>query len=267
MKDTYKCAWCGADLGVFADGIADVRPVLTAHAGRCFMVGDWVRWEHGDVSDNWVEGQITRLDSAAVDISISREGPSRTHRGGVQPFGRGRLRRIARPGQASMDGNRCSGCGLECAWSVISDGAQCNACRATTGLPPLARKHGPGGRGVAGPCDLDCAKCAAERATAPTPPTPALYDGLTAEQCLELWSQEQREGDDARCNNCELIKHEHQLRRGRDCEAYEASITPEQLTAARELWSAKLRQHQREAQERERLRVTIDQDAEDGPWR
>lgn len=59
--------------------------------------------------------------------------------------------------------NHYSGCHLECAWSAISDGAQCNACRARAGLPPLPRKHGPGGRGVAGPCDPDCAKCAMER--------------------------------------------------------------------------------------------------------
>ena len=68
-----------------------------------------------------------------------------------------------------------------------------------------------------------------------------LYDGLTADQCLELWSQGQR-----------------------DCER--KALSTAQYVAARELWSAKLRQLQQEAQERERTRVTIDQDEDDGPW-
>lgn len=58
----------------------------------------------------------------------------------------------------------CRGCGLECAWSAISDGVYCNPCRAKSGLPALPRKHGPGGSGLSGPCDADCRKCAVERA-------------------------------------------------------------------------------------------------------
>lgn len=71
---------------------------------------------------------------------------------------------------------------------------------------------------------------------------PTLYDGLTAEQCLDLMQRRQREA-----TNSQFL-----------------TITPAQLAAARDLWSHQLKQRISAAKERERLSVTYcAADAED----
>lgn len=65
-------------------------------------------------------------------------------------------------------------------------------------------------------------------------PSPVLYDGITAEQCLELYVESQRyESEPAR-----------------------KLLTPARLAAARELWSAQLRAKCEAAKEKERCAVT-----------
>lgn len=85
---------------------------------------------------------------------------------------------------------------------------------------------------------VDC--CASDTAPAPGP---VRYDGLTAEQCLELYVERQQEhGDSADCY----------------------MMTPLQLAAARELWSAQLRAKREAAKEKERCAVTYcEVDADD----
>jgi hypothetical protein len=100
----YKCARCDAVLEVPSGGKAnDWNQAVAAHHERCFRVGDHVRWEYGlGVHGNWVEGTIVRYAPGedSVDIRIEREGPKRTHQGGVQTFGgTSTLRRIPRPEQ------------------------------------------------------------------------------------------------------------------------------------------------------------------------
>lgn len=74
-------------------------------------------------------------------------------------------------------------------------------------------------------------------------PGPVLYDGLTAEQCLELYVERQREHDSSA--DCYLM-------------------TEPQLAAARELWSAQLRAKREAAKEKERCAVTYcEVDSED----
>jgi hypothetical protein len=92
------CARCRAPL------TGDLDIAIAGHAERCFIVGDWVRWNHPRMADNWVEGELARVDSASADIVVVNEGPGR-HRsvGGREIFGRHdgtNLRHIDRPGQA-----------------------------------------------------------------------------------------------------------------------------------------------------------------------
>lgn len=88
------CARCSATIDLAA---------VEQHHERCFVVGDWVRWEYSAGSDNWVEGDITAI-GYYMSIDIKRFGPGRTQRLGVQDFGRESLgaviRHIQRPGQA-----------------------------------------------------------------------------------------------------------------------------------------------------------------------
>ena len=147
----------------------------------------------------------------------------------------------------------CRGCGLECAWSAIADGVFCNECRAKQGLPALARKHGPGGRGTVGPCDPDCAKCAAERTGAPTAGAPVI-DGISPRLCFQRWAE-----------NRTLVEHG---------ENPAHVMTPDQIaeakrhygTVARHTWMQQLRARIAARKEAERNAVVLEQDAEDFEW-
>ena len=65
-------------------------------------IGDWVRWEHGDMADNWVEGEVMRIPAKGiqVDILVAREGAGRHQSKSLQLFGLGNksiIHRILRP--------------------------------------------------------------------------------------------------------------------------------------------------------------------------
>jgi hypothetical protein len=105
---TTKCARCGVVLDLpktWSAALANTAldAAVFAHAERCFIVGDWVRWEHPTRPDNWVEGELVRVDGASADIVVANEGPGRPRSvGGHGIFGRHgqNLRRIERPVQA-----------------------------------------------------------------------------------------------------------------------------------------------------------------------
>lgn len=61
-----------------------------------------------------------------------------------------------------MSDTRCEGCNEPAAYSALDMTMRCDACRVTAGRPPRGVKHGPGGRGEVGPCDMDCEKCLME---------------------------------------------------------------------------------------------------------
>lgn len=111
----------------------------------------------------------------------------------------------------------------------------------------LGLKHGPNGSGRRGPCDPDCRKCAAERASAP-----ALVDGIDREVCLARWFENRMavEGGVAPPN----------------------VLTRMQVDVARALWmqrfgakrSAELRELVAADREAERCRVRVDLEVQ--PW-
>lgn len=82
---------------------------------------------------------------------------------------------------------------------------------------------------------------------APTIETPVLYDGLTAEECLARFLKSQRE-----------VLHRTYAK---------LWLTPDQLVAARDLWSAQLKAKLAASAEAGRLQVRIDSsDPDDFPW-
>lgn len=164
----FTCARCNATLDVSV-----VQPcldeIMAAHHDRCFVVGDYVRWERD--GDSWIEGEVLWLGD--------RMG---------YPFARVRVDR----GSFGDDGTDQS-----------------------LGVKYLRRIERPG---------------------------PTLYDGLTAEQCLQIYTMNQRN------------------------EGIHVVLTPAQLTAARDLWSQQLYARIATARARGRLTMCIEQDAEDTPW-
>lgn len=135
-------------------------------------------------------------------------------------------------------------------------------------------KHGPGGSGLAGPCDPDCRKCAVERqqklafartvahltspqASSPTIETPSMpvdgppvdpldtkYDGWTLRHLLEVNSAiaEERPVD-------ERLPHPLPI-----------PMTSTQRAAVSARWSAELRAKVDASKERDRNRVTMEHD-------
>lgn len=245
---SHRCARCNATLD---------EASMEGHGERCFVVGDWVRW--------WPEGEVDArrysdvcvadvLNGAPYTAVIDSHGPRWSSNDGLNGqrvvVTRGDVRRIPRPEQPTLSAR----------------------------LGHL--KHGPGGSGLSGPCDADCKKCEAERCvrpsscshphpwksdgygykcqacdatglTLPDATEPTLYDGLTAEQCLERFQRRQRE---------ESTSFGVTLLRPADV------FTSAQLDAARSLWQQQLRARIDAAREQERVRVQIDADPDDTPW-
>lgn len=109
-------------------------------------------------------------------------------------------------------------------------------------------KHGPGGSGLAGPCDADCRKCEVERVAQtvaplnrPTPgPLDIEYDGVTLRVLVER----------DRFNRREYAQ--------RDGEATPFAFTTAQRAAVSAHWSAELRAKVAAAKERDRNQVTME---------
>lgn len=87
------------------------------------------------------------------------------------------------------DDPSCQNCHQPAAYSALDPTGLCDECRAKRGLPRRGVKHGPGGRGTAGPCDPSCPKCAA--ATPPSAPdlSPLRPDGFSPSHIDEIKRQ------------------------------------------------------------------------------
>lgn len=188
---------------------------------RPIAIGDYVRWEYKDV-DKWAEGEVRGQADRLVSIMIDTCSDGRwevSH--GKQPtvgavhvfglFGSANVRRIPRP--ESVRVIHCQG---------YSNGKQC---KATTRDPAAIT-------GWRCP-EHDVSWCGYFGRSSSTHERPVgtlakLYDGLTAEQCLERF---QRWMQDKPING---VRH-------RTREGGNRALTSVQLAAARELWSMQLR--------------------------
>jgi len=121
----------------------------------------------------------------------------------------------------------------------------------------------------------------------PAPPNPMLYDGLTAEQCFERFTAQQHEAPsgwrirwrdvsgntgtgDIHSTAADASYSAGILREQAPRIIYTvepSTLTADQMTAARSLWTARLRARHVAACEVERTQVVLDQDADDLPWR
>lgn len=199
---------------------------------RPLRPGDYVRWEGvGDGWSLWLEGELMSLEHSQstmmrhiARINVKR---SRDFTVGSTPavvVGNGRtLRRCERAGwdrNPSVPFSLTTSGGIEITGSVPAK--ECDACCI------------PGATAATGRCSHGHLYRSKVRDATPKH-VPVLYDGLTAEQCLELYVERQQEhGDSADCY----------------------MMTPRQLAAARELWSAQLRAKREAAKEKERCAVT-----------
>lgn len=185
------CARCDHPFVNQPDGFvdADLENEIAAHQERCFVRGEYVRW---DWNGEWIEGNARGSENGITNVEVLKS----THVedvGCVMSMLTQNVRRIPRPGQEVA------------------------------------------------PADAsDMQRAADEHPAASIEPT--LYDGLTAEQCLEQYARLQREDVDADVPR----------------EIYPNALTPPQLAAARELWSLQLRAKIAASREAERLTVRID---------
>lgn len=208
------CARCRTELQ--GETVDQLDAAVEAHAERCLVVGDRVRWNRVE-RDMWLEGRLIEMsnDRGHCLIDIDRGGgnwqvkaPEGRTRCDGPKYSSVSLRRIERPGQA----RQC------CPGAIQGFACGCSA--------------------VAAP-----------------PPSPTLYDGMTAEQCLEGMLHLQREDRWEGTNmhgETRLLRYPH--------------LTDPQLAAASAHWSAQLRARQQAARERERTQVVIEQDGEDLEW-
>jgi hypothetical protein len=271
------CARCHATLPEMTEATVDA--VIAAHQERCVIVGDYVRWEfpkqrrwaEGTLVSSTDMGFWTKhrmmVDSECGDWNDEAEGPDDKyptpgfeHDFGVDSHSGTTIRRIPRPGQVDpatgirMPQNAaewsavmgeagisasgpiqyqstvvgwtrverpeqeiCQGCGAHVIKTDCTD--HCDACRAKIGLPAIASLTVTVGASNA--------------------QSPMLYDGLTAEECLDLYIWRQRS---------ETIAA--------------APFTSNQLTAARAMWSAQLAAKVAASAEAERLTVLVDDQSE-----
>ena len=115
-------------------------------------------------------------------------------------------------------------------------------------------KHGPGGSGLAGPCDDDCKKCAVEAKQTqaavhlatpavvidkPCDPLDVMYDGVTLRGLLNV-------------NDCNARNDGPYIQ--------VIPMSPIQRAAVSAHWSAELRAKMAAATERARQRITVDQE-------
>lgn len=280
---TTTCARCSATIDPAA---------VEQHHERCFVAGDAVRWEFPSRS-LWVEGSwvgstdhgfwkehrigVTAAsggwESSDDDDDDDDDDTRPPVVGTMRHFGvdndNTSIRHIQRPGQA------CAGCGGSMdICGEYHHGVQriCETCydNVGRGRPPASLaeqptlsarlghlKHGPGGSGLAGPCDADCRKCEVERKP-PTVETPWMKPGETPDP-LEM----KYDGVTLR----DLIIADDWARVGERVSREERRLwTPTQRAAVSAHWSARLRARISAAKERERLTVCMPLYAEDLPW-
>jgi len=227
-----------------------IEAEVATHQERCFVVGDWVRWEH---NGDWLEGELRGLSSkrqvASVKISKARRA---MEVGSTMEMLSCNVLRIPRPGQEVASGPlfRCQG---------YRDGKQCEA---RSGPPAafgyLCPEHDA-------PIDGDHAHFSYPLSIDDPiqQPAPTLYDGLTAEQCYARFR--------LRMAGSDRVIHDADLPIGKtvaeELIAGRMSLTAAQLAAARTLWSAQLRAKIAASREAERLTVSCEvQDVEDPTW-
>ena len=310
----HKCARCEQVLDVPEKWSANVAntaidAAMFAHQERCFRVGDWVRWERLE-RGQWAEGELLSIavDQKHCYLRVERSGGWRGHelRPGEQRFDGPSwksvsLRRIPRPAQATDERTRCCICGRYDTVSWECDHGKSPATEQPTLSARLGHlKHGPGGSGPSGPCDVDCRKCAVERKP-PTIETPWIkiddphnpiaiieatkYDGMTGKECLERFRATQHDNPigwrirwrstsgetglgmsfptfDA-CDHA-VRSFNDRFDRPRDLthSVERDRLTPVQLAAARELWSLQLKAKIAASREAERCAVRVDDQGE-----
>lgn len=204
---TTTCARCSAMIDPAA---------VEQHHAVCFRVGDHVRISRpADVAGGgwWVEGELLSMDRNATDGFDGR----------------------IRVSDASLERKKYVGTERSFSWGN------------TNTIRHIQRP----GQAVREQAQIERERFAMAlrdlrdtRALEPSGPT--LYDGLTAEQCLERWQRRQRE-DGA----MPFAGQVHYPTR-------DTVLTAGQLAAARELWSLHLKQRISAAKERERLTVRAD---------
>lgn len=76
----HKCARCDHPFTAKPDGFVDeaLENEIAAHRDRCFVVGDYVRWEYGPSQPrNWVDGKLLSLDVKLCQIDVTAAGEDR----------------------------------------------------------------------------------------------------------------------------------------------------------------------------------------------
>ena len=273
------CARCSATIDPAAVG---------QHHERCFVVGDWVRWwplGRGPHEVRYSDVCVADiLDGSPYTAVIDSHGPRWSSKDGLNGqrvlVNRGTVRHIQRPGQAVREireqehhrfvrgaesgpkrigppDETCRIClcdprntvhhateckrphrGAECGCAVKVDDPELQD--AMERADPLLASNAACSCDPMDKCphDGEIPGLKAFKIAAPT-----LYDGLTAEQCLERYTVMQR-------SDAPGFRPTH-------------TLTPTQITAARDLWSQQLKQRISAAKERERLTVRIDVQDED----
>lgn len=241
----YKCARCGQVLEPVN------RAVLDEHHNRCFVVGDYVRWEYGPSQpENWVDGKLLSIDANVCQIDVTAMGEDRPIHFQLGPTtlslcGGKTLRHIQRPVQQPTVGPaprepEPKPDEDENLWRDIE--------KYTLGPRDFWPLH-QGGVLIAGPGVTvgTVTVSIVESAPVPTP----LFDGITSVACLNRWR-----------DNRSCIEHG-------GTPLYD--MTPAQITEGKRMftgtWSAKLRAKLAASAAAERLTVYVDQDPDDIPWR
>lgn len=209
---------------------------LYAHQERCFVVGDWVRWEPKlcPLAGGWAEGVVERTGPVVINVSacsgMVHVGPSVRIDPSMEPS---ELRRIPRPEPSAV-------------WKCVEANGNLSG---LVGFTP-ASTPSPYATNADVAAHLNGLGWQVAWNDEPTP-APMLYDGLTAEQCLERWQLRQREEG--------AMPFSGQVR----YPTRKTVLTASQLAAARELWSSQLRASIAASKERELTRVVVElQDVE-----
>jgi hypothetical protein len=242
----HKCALC--DIAVAGGDVSGpmVAALLAEHRQICparpIEVGDYVRWEYPS-RDVWAEGTVTEILSqnrdrpTVINILVSdhsggfHDCDPAPHVGEGHTFGNHdrdtTLRRIPRPGAgeqhaAAMVGTRPGATTTGTAQAIQREIEEQRFARGSQHDPVRA---GEVFREVFEPSQE-------------APPAPALVDGLTRAECLERFTLFSAHDDDR--------------------PPWGPDLTPSQLAAAREEWSAALRAKVDAAREQERNRVRVE---------
>jgi hypothetical protein len=236
----HRCARCSMMFTGESNG--HINAQIAAHADRCFVVGDYVRWEMGE---RWHEGPIIELREHDAYMECVR-GAASSYPFRIS-FNRANMRRIERPVTLSVSGTISH---------TLADptavGQKRIVCTQAWGAPtPSGTTEGTGGRVTINLFDGLMRGTKAE----PAPTCECFAAHLCEEHALEV----EYDGVTLRSllDADEYIRREGRLR---------MNLTPAQRAAVSAHWSAQLRLKQQKARERERLQVVVEQDAGDFEW-